>query len=261
MSSRNRLSIAVRWSVALLVAPFAAVGGLGAQSSLKTIDAVSTVEMALPSAGVRGLLFRGDSILLLVSENQGLSAPDSSFAASIVRYWPDTGKTEILETERDAFESGLTANDEFLWAGGSQIGAAAGIYQLDPRGGEVLQVFPAPGYHPGGMSWDGSHLWQVDADARKLYRIDAEEGRVSRKVATPGFYPTGLAHDGFHFWCADAATGRLYRLRGTNGRPDGVVSKEAYLRPGEFVSLAWDGSALWCVGAADSVASRLELLR
>lgn len=261
MSHRSLLPFCLRWSVASVLVLAASFGALRGQSALKTIDAVSTVQLRLPTAGVRGMLFQGDSMLLLVSENQGLSAPDSSFAASIVRYWPDTGKTEIVQTERDAFESGLARNDEALWAGGSLIGAAAGIYQLDPRGGEVLQVLPAPGYHPGGLAWDGSYLWQVDADARKLFRIDAEEGRVSRKLPTPGFYPTGLAHDGFHFWCADAATGRLYRLRGTNGRADGVVSEEAYLRPGEFVSLAWDGSALWCVGAADSVARRVELLR
>jgi hypothetical protein len=80
-------------------------------------------------------------------------------------------------------------------------------------------------------------------------------------LPAPAFYPTGVAHDGSRFWSADASTGRLYRLRGFNAAPEAVVSRAAFDRPGEFVSLAWDAGALWAVGAADSTVTRIELGR
>jgi sugar lactone lactonase YvrE len=212
--------------------------------------------------GIRGVYVEaGGKLLLLATQNRGLSAPDSSYQTALMRFTPTTGSVETVRSERDAFESGLTFDGEFLWAGGGAPGGEGGLFQLDARSGEILQTFPPAGYHPAGLSWDGSHLWQVDSDARKFYRLDTEEARVSRKVSSPGFYPTGLTHDGFHFWSADASTGRLYRHRGSNGRVDAVISSEAYMRPGEFISLAWDGGGLWCVSASDRVAIRIELLR
>ncbi|HEX9641532.1 MAG TPA: hypothetical protein VGB13_09485 [Candidatus Krumholzibacteria bacterium] len=240
--------------------------GLGhAQSStaaLRTLEAVVTDSLRLPVDGIRGVYVEpGGQFLLLATQNRGLSAPDNSYRAALMRYTPSTGSFETIRDERDAFESGLSFDGEFLWSGGGSLGGEGALFQLDASSGEILQMFTAPGYHPAGLSWDGSHLWQVDADARKLYRLDTEEGRVSRKVGSPGFYPTGLTHDGFHFWSADASTGRLYRHRGSNGRVDAVISKEAYMRPGEFISLAWHGGAIWCVSASDRVAIRIELLR
>jgi sugar lactone lactonase YvrE len=231
-------------------------------SSLRTLGAVVTDSLRLPVDGVRGILVEsGGDMLLLVTRNRGLSAPDSSYSAVLMRYRPTTGSLETVREERDGFETGLSFDGEFLWSGGGAVGSEGGVFQLDANSGEILQMFPATGYHPAGLSWDGSHLWQIDADARKLYRLDTEEGRVSRKVSSPGFYPTGLTHDGFHFWSADASTGRLYRHRGSNGRVDAVISDEAYMRPGEFVSLAWDGGGIWCVSASNSIAIRIELLR
>lgn len=230
--------------------------------SLRTLDAVVSESVRLPVDGVRGIVVeRGGAMLLLVTRNRGLSAPDSSYGATLMRFKPSTGSLESVRAERDGYESGLTHDGEFLWAGGGYIGGEGGLYQLSASSGEILQMFPATGYHPAGLAWDGKHLWQVDADARKLFRVDTEEGRVSRKVRSPGFYPTGLTYDGFHFWSADASTGRLYRHRGSNGRADAVISSEAFLRPDEFISLAWDGGGLWCVSAADSVAVKIELLR
>jgi sugar lactone lactonase YvrE len=175
----------------------------------------------------------------------------------------DGGRAEAqtVSSERDGFETGLCSDGQFWWSAGSLLGSQAGIYQIDPRSGRVLLNLPAPGHHPGGIAFDGSYLWVVDCDARKLLRVDVEEGRVSRKVESPGFYPTGLAYDGFHFWCADAATGRIYRLKGHNGRTDAVIRRDAFSRPGEFVSLSWDGAGLWAVAASDSEAVRLEILR
>lgn len=249
------------WGLAALVLLLGSTSAPAVEiADLPTLQAVYTTSVRLPGRGVRGLHWRGDTLWILGTRNLGLGAPDSTYVTALVALDTD-GAADTLVVERDGYESGLTSDGRFLWSGGSLIGERQGLYQLSPQTGEVLLTLPAPGYHPAGVAWDGTYLWQVDADARKLYRIESEEGKVSRKVSSPGFYPTGLAYDGFHFWCADASTGRLYRLKGHNGRPDGVVSQEVYYKPGEFVSLTWDGRALWTVSAADTLAQRLELAR
>ena len=54
--------------------------------SLPEIDAVVDARLPLPTDGVRGLLFEQDSVVLLATSNRGLSAPDSSFQASLMRW-------------------------------------------------------------------------------------------------------------------------------------------------------------------------------
>lgn len=210
----------------------------------------------LPSAGLRGLAFDRGRTWLLMSSNHGLSSPDSTFMGAVLRFDRKTGEADTLARELSSFDTGLTYDGEFLWAGGCLLGQPAALYQIDPGNGRVPLTLPAMGYHPGGLVWDGEYLWQVDADARKLFRIDNEEGKVSRRVSSPSFYPTGLAYDGFHFWSADAATGRIYRMRGFNGRVDAVVSEEVYSHTGDFVTLGWDGAALWVAAADEPFAVR-----
>lgn len=230
-------------------------------STLPELDAVVSARLPLPQAGVRGLIFAGGSPVLLATQNTGLSAPDSSYFVQLLRWDGETREGRILASEQDVYETGLVSDGQFWWSAGSLLGSQSGIYQIDPSSGEVLLNLPSPGHHPGGIAFDGTYLWIVDCDARKLLRVDIEEGRVSRKVESPGFYPTGLAYDGFHFWCADATTGRIYRLKGHNGRTDAVIRAEVFQRPGEFVTLSWDGQGLWALAASDSEAVRLELVR
>jgi len=230
-------------------------------STLPELGAVVSARLPLPSDGVRGLQFERGAAYLLVTQNKGLSAPDASYQSRLVRWDASQGEPTLVAAEQDVYETGLASDGESWWAAGSLLGAQSGIYQISRSNGAVLTILPAPGHHPGGLAFDGSYLWIVDCDARKLLRVDLEEGRVSRKVESPGFYPTGLAYDGFHFWCADATTGRIYRLKGHNGRTDAVISADAFHRPGEFVSLSWDGQGLWAVAASDSEAVRLDLLR
>jgi sugar lactone lactonase YvrE len=230
-------------------------------TDLPELGAVVTSRLPLGTDGVRGLIFDRGQAVILAGSNTGLSAPDSSYVVRLLRLEDAQAGPTTVAVEQDVFETGLVSDGQSWWSAGSLLGAQAGIYQIAPTSGEVLLMLPAPGYHPGGIAFDGTYLWIVDCDARKLLRVDVEEGRVSRKVESPGFYPTGLAYDGFHFWCADATTGRIYRLKGHNGRTDAVISPDAFYRPGEFVSLSWDGDALWAVAASDSEAVRLELLR
>ncbi len=48
------------------------------------------------------------------------------------------------------------------------------IYRMDPKEGIVLDSFTSPGPYPTGLAWDGSHLWNVDYETRKLYRLAAQ---------------------------------------------------------------------------------------
>lgn len=213
----------------------------------------------LPSAGLRGLAFDQGGGWFLMSTHQGLSAPDSAFQASILRWNRVTGAVDTLVHDTSAFESGLAYDGEFLWAGGCLLGLPAMLYKIRPADGGIELTFPTLGYHLGGLVYDEEYLWQVDADARKLFRMETEEAKVSRRVSSPGFYPTGLAYDGYHFWNADAASGRIYRLRGFNGRIDGVVSEDLFLRPGEFVTLGFDGGNLWVASSTDTTAVRYAI--
>jgi len=254
----------VLWGIGLtffLAALGPLVGRTAELSALPELQVVDRRELRLPTDGVRGLLADGSTLVLLAGENRGLSAPDSSFTARLLRYDPGTGEVSLIASERDGYETGLTADDEAWWSCGSLLGAQAGIYRISPEDGSVLLTLPFPGHHPGGIAFDGTYLWVVDCDARKLERVEVEEGRVSRKVASPSMYPTGLAYDGYHFWCADATTGRIYRLKGYNGRADAVLAREVFERPGEFVSLGWGDGALWAVAAGDSFAVRLQISR
>ena len=250
----------------LLLSALLLLGGLRSTvaardlTALPELEALETARVPLPGDGIRGLLFDRGRMILLDTDNRGLSAPDSSYTARLLAYEPDGGEVEVLAAEQDGYETGLTSDGEAWWSSGSLLGSHAGIYRISPGDGTVLESLPSPGHHPAGLAWDGSWLWQLDADARQLLRLEVEEGKVSRKVPSPAFYPTGLAWDGFHFWSADATTGRIYRIKGFNGEVDGVVSAQAWHRPGAFVTLTYHDGGLWAVPAAEAVAIRLEVL-
>ena len=244
----------VTWSSAIV----ARADGL---ASLPQLSVADLQYIALPTDGVRGLLISNASLVLLAGRNRGLSACDSSYSVRLLVFDPTSGAVELLTSGEDLFETGLTSDGEAWWCSGSLLGVQSQIYRISPADGSVLLTLPFPGFHPGGIAYDGTYLWVVDCDARKIERVEVEEGRVSRKVSTPSFYPTGLAYDGYHFWCADATTGRIYRMKGYNGRADAVIAEEDFSRPGEFVSLAWGKGALWAVAASDSFAMRMKLGR
>ena len=262
-SGARGIGLAVLLAVSVLggIASSPGMARAGDLSGLPRLEVAEREIVPLPTDGVRGLIVSGSSLILLADDHRGLSAPDSSYLARLLRFQPSTGEVELLAAQRDAFETGLTGDGQAWWSCGSLLGADGGINRISPEDGSILSSLPLPGHHPGGIAFDGSYLWVVDCDARKLLRVEVEEGLISRKVATPSLYPTGLAYDGYHFWCADATTGRIYRLKGYNGRVDAVLSREAFYRPGAFVSLAWGAGALWAVTASDSFALRMKLAR
>ena len=231
-----------------------------AQAGLETVSIVPVDTLSLPSTGLRGIAFRDSTVFLLMTSNTGLSVADSTVDAAILEWDREAGTIDTLSAEPGAFDSGLTYDGEGLWAGGYRVGGAEALYRVE-MDGTLSATLPAAGYHPCGLVWDDEYLWQVDGDARQIARIEPEEGKVSRRVPTEAFYPTGLAYDGYHFWNADAATGRVIRVRAYNGRADGVVDTEVLSRPGEYLTLGWDGRMLWAAAATDRVIVRYAVLR
>ena len=230
-------------------------------AELPGLTLVPVDTLRLPSTGLRGIAFRDSTVWLLMSSNEGLSIPEDDYRASILQTGISLGAHDTLLTERGAFETGLAFDGERLIAGGNGVGGQESLYVIERARPRIVSTLPAAGYHPGGLVFDKSYLWQVDADARQLARIEPESGKVSRRLSSPAFYPTGLAHDGFYFWNADASTGRIYRVRAHNGRADAVVDAASFSRPGEFVTLGWDGRRLWVASATDGFVVRYAIPR
>lgn len=231
-----------------------------AQEGLPDVALVAVDTLSLPSAGLRGIAFQDSTVFLLMTSNLRLSVADSSVTAAILRWDREAGTIDTLSAEPGSFDSGLAYDGAGLWAGGYRVGGAEALYRIE-MDGSLSATLPAAGYHPCGLVWDDEYLWQVDADARQIARIEPEEGKLSRRFPTEAWYPTGLAYDGFHFWNHDASTGNVYRVRAYNGRVDGKVDPEILNRPGEYVTLGWDGRMLWAAAATDDRIVRFAVLR
>ncbi len=262
MRERNGL-FAMALAAALTLFATMAPHPLPAQelAALPTMTLVPVDTLRLPSVGLRGIAFRDTTVWLLMSSNEALSIPESGYRASILQSGPSLTAFDTVLTETGAFDAGLAFDGERLIAGGNGVGGEESLYVIERGRAAIVSTLPAAGFHPGGLVYDQSYLWQVDADARQFARIEPAGGKVSRRFSAPGFYPTGLAHDGFYFWNADAATGRIYRVRAHNGRADAVVDAASFSKPGAFVTLGWDGSFLWAASAADSVVVRYAIPR
>lgn len=231
-----------------------------AQDGLPSVALVAVDTLSLPSTGLRGIAFQDTTAFLLMTSNTGLSIADSTTTAAILRWDREAGTLDTLSVEPGSFDSGLTYDGEGLWAGGYRMGGAEALYRIEMNG-SLSATLPAAGYHPSGLVWDDEYLWQVDGDARQIARVEPEEGKVSRRYPTEAWFPTGLAYDGYHFWNHDAATGNIYRVRAYNGRADGKVDPEILNRPGEYLTLGWDGRLLWVASASDDRIVRYAVLR
>ena len=245
----------------MLVCGLLVPGVARSQDELPVINAVPVDTLRLPSTGLRGLAFQDTTAFLLMTSHTGLSVPDGVIDATILRWDRARGTLDTISNEPAAFDTGLAYDGESLWAGGYRVGGDEALYRVDVRSGRLVATLPASGYHPGGLIWDDEYLWQIDSDARQIARIEVEEGKVSRRHPTEAFFPTGLAYDGYHLWNADAATGRVTRIRAYNGRADGVIDPQVLYRPGEYLTLGWDGRLLWVASASDAYVVRYAILR
>jgi hypothetical protein len=95
-----------------------------------------------------------------------------------------------------------------------------GIYQLDPLDGSVVNVYTPPaaqhsGY--GGLTFDGTHLWEADAYGGGIYQLRMSDAGVVSTVPCPEDYIEDLAWDGTHLWTAGRQSSKIYRIRPSDG--------------------------------------------
>jgi len=123
------------------------------------------------------------------------------------------------------------------------------LYKIDSATGAILQTLDAPGMsakkYPMGMAWDGTSLWNIDTNDRKIHRIDPSTGAPLDAIPSPAAGACGMVWDGACLWVSDASTnGKIYHLDPKDGR---VLS--SFPGPGgvghQSTGLAWDGKNLW----------------
>jgi hypothetical protein len=87
--------------------------------------------------------------------------------------------------------SGLAYDGTYLWL--SSYMHNGGIYKLNPDDGSVSHKYMPPISHYdqyGGLTYDGSHLWQVDRYEGKLYKLNPSDCSIIYSISGPDKYPS-----------------------------------------------------------------------
>ena len=105
----------------------------------------------------------------------------------------------ILANVETRHNTALTYGDEHLW-----LSSDNEIVKLDPSDFTVVSSFEAPCSYPGGLAWDGRHLWVASFDKGTIYQID-----ISPTVPSIPQNLVAIPHDGFVelIWDAPAKDG------------------------------------------------------
>lgn len=85
------------------------------------------------------------------------------------------------------------------------------VLVVDPGSGAIERSIPHPGFAIDGVSFDGVHLWIIDATQAKIFRLD-ESGAPVNVYQAPSRQAAGLAYAEGIFWCGDQAE-KIYKLR------------------------------------------------
>lgn len=106
--------------------------------------------------------------------------------------WRDVGP--VPRAEERYKPQGLALVEDELWLTDHHRNRRSHLYRIDPETANVrMEVrMPEEARHPGGLTYDGSHLWAVDYVSARLYRIDPEATRDEGEVRIEASYPTGL---------------------------------------------------------------------
>jgi len=114
--------------------------------------------------------------------------------------------------------NGLAWDGRHLWM--SSYMEDGGIYQLDPLDGSVVNVYTPPtaqhsGY--GGLTFDGTYLWEADAYGGGIYRLSTSDAALISTIPCPEDSIDDLAWDGTHLWAAGRQSSKIYRIRPSDG--------------------------------------------
>jgi hypothetical protein len=147
---------------------------------------------------------------------------------------------------------GTTARAQTVWIGGRAVGgtedaAPSGTSSL--LGCGVLAQCSSPNPSPGGIAWDGSHVWQGNFfGAQVIQKIDPATCAVVHTINAPAQYIGGLTWDGTSLWACAEQAAEIYRLDPNTGAVLNVIPAPAFGTPSPNSSdLAWDGQNLWHV--------------
>lgn len=104
----------------------------------------------------------------------------------------------------------------------------------------TLADFDSPGSGPMGLSWDGTHLWNIDWATGKLYQLTLAGQLVSSCEPSVAGRAAGLTWDGSAFWYVERDDDKIYQLDTACNVLDSVATPED-----NPMGVAWDGTHLW----------------
>ncbi len=181
------------------------------------VDGRVLAQVRLPGLGVLalGVAWDGEALWVAMPLDEALYRLDPSSGRVLARL-------RLPEAVTDP--RGLTwAWDEAgraLWL----LDGAAGLLQLDPRDGRVLQRRAVPADDPQGLAWDGERFWLVARERGRLERVTPlGEVEAAWPLPPPVAAPAGLVWTGAlapgrgELWLSDEANGALFGLRVPEG--------------------------------------------
>jgi len=117
----------------------------------------------------------------------------------------------------------------------------SGAAQILGAPGDTIKAIPSPACCPQGLTFDGSHLWNVDRKTDMIYKIDPADGSLIDSIPAPAYVPRGLTWDGSRLWCVDAEESAIYAINPATK----IIETVIYCPVGRPSDLAWDGQYLW----------------
>jgi hypothetical protein len=132
-------------------------------------------------------------------------------------------------------------------AGGPDDAAPSGTSSFVGCG--VLSQCASPNPRPGGIAWDGTHVWQSNYfGANVIQKIDPLTCTVVHTIPAPAPYMGGLTWDGTNLWACAEELAQIFRLDPNTGAILNTIPAPAFGTGTHNSSdLAWDGQYLWHV--------------
>lgn len=145
--------------------------------------------------------------------------------------------------------SGLAYDGTYLWL--SSYKKNGGIYKLNPDDGSVSRKYmpPVSQYDSyGGITYDGSHLWQVDRYEGKLYKLNPSDCSIISSISGPDKSPSGLTWDGKYLWTYGYPSYKIYKINPSDGTIIATFDPPSGIE--QNAGLAFDGTYMWISGGS-----------
>ena len=128
-------------------------------SEKKTVKAIE-----LESGSPQGLGWDGKALWIVDARSGKIEKIDTADGTTITSInSPTSGSSKRTE------EIGMAFSGSKAWVSDRVTDT---LYELDMRGGDVVNRFASPGPYPTGLAWDGANLWCADYEQRVLYKLN-----------------------------------------------------------------------------------------